>query len=103
MNVIPSASQACSTCSDAIGGSAFLMWIPAAAVTAVFWSTISPRARARAAAEDAEVAAASAESDRKVDQAAHEARAEPLGLRARRRHRRSPVPASGCRRSHRWS
>ena len=29
---------------DAIGGSAFLMWVPAAAVTAVYWSTISPRA-----------------------------------------------------------
>src|SRR5207237_2982439 len=57
---------------DAIGGSAFLMWIPAACVTAVFWSTISPRARARIVAEGA---AASAESDRKVDQAAPEARA----------------------------
>ncbi|MCU1447870.1 MAG: rane protein [Acidimicrobiales bacterium] len=62
---------------DAIGGSALLMWIPAACVTAVFWSTISPRARVRAAAE---VDAASADGDRQVDEAAHEARTEPLGV-----------------------
>jgi uncharacterized membrane protein len=61
---------------DAIGGSAFLMWIPAALVTAVFWSTISPRAQARAVAE----AMPSAERDRQMDQAAHETRAEPLGV-----------------------
>ena len=56
---------------DAIGGSAFLMWVPAAAVTAVYWASISPRAQRRAAA-------LSAEGDGQVDEAAHEARAQPL-------------------------
>src|SRR5947209_7109198 len=38
---------------DAIGGSALLMWVPAAAVTAVYWAQVSPRAVRRAAAESA--------------------------------------------------
>src|SRR5207248_2597581 len=58
---------------DAIGGSALLMWVPAAAVTAVYWASISPRAR-RAAAQP------SADGDGQVDEAAHEARAQPLGI-----------------------
>jgi len=61
---------------DAIGGSAFLMWVPAAAVTAVYWTAISPRARARMAA--AESLGSSVEGDGKVDEAAHESGAKSL-------------------------
>ena len=57
---------------DAIGGSAFLIWFPAAAITAVYWAAISPRARRRQAL-------ASVERDGQVDEAAHEARPQPLG------------------------
>jgi putative membrane protein len=59
---------------DAIGGSAFLMWVPAAAVTGVYWAAISPRATR------VDARAASAQSDGELDQAAHESRPEPLGL-----------------------
>ena len=62
---------------DAIGGSAFLIWFPAAAITAVYWAAISPRAQARARARDA---GASVERDGNLDEPAHEARAQPLGL-----------------------
>jgi putative membrane protein len=61
---------------DAIGGSAFLMWVPAAAVTAVYWASISPKARRRADPPGA----ASADGDGKVHEAAHETRAQPLGV-----------------------
>jgi len=56
---------------DAIGGSAFLMWVPAAAITVVYWTAISPRARARME---------SADGDRQVHEAAHEGGSQPLGL-----------------------
>ena len=59
---------------DSIGGSAFLMWMPAAAVTAVYWASISPRSRRR------EAAPASVERDGQVHEPAHEARAQPLGV-----------------------
>ena len=59
---------------DAIGGSAFLMWVPAAAVTAVYWAAISPRATR------VDAGASSAQNDGELDQAAHEGRPEPLGL-----------------------
>ena len=59
---------------DAIGGSAFLMWVPAACVTAVYWSAISPRPRAGAAG------GVSADGDRQVDEAAHEVRTQSLGV-----------------------
>jgi putative membrane protein len=62
---------------DSIGGSAFLIWFPAAAVTAVYWAAISPRAQAQRRAQQTPV---SVERDRQVDEAAHEARPEPLGL-----------------------
>jgi len=55
---------------DDIGGSAFLMWVPAACVTAVYWSALSA----------ARPASSSAEDDRQAHEAAHEVRAEPLGL-----------------------
>jgi hypothetical protein len=58
---------------DAIGGSAFLIWFPAAAITAVYWAAISPRARARQLR-------GSVEGDGQMDEPAHEARAEPLGI-----------------------
>jgi hypothetical protein len=60
---------------DAIGGSAFLIWFPAAAITAVYWAAISPRARARELSR-----ARSAQGDGQPDEAAHEARAQPLGV-----------------------
>jgi uncharacterized membrane protein len=60
---------------DAIGGSAFLIWFPAAAITAVYWAAISPRARARQLA-----LARSADGDRQMDEAAHQARPQPLGV-----------------------
>jgi len=49
--------------------------VPAAAVTAVYWASISPRAR-----RGEESAAASADGDRQVDEAAHQARPQPLGV-----------------------
>ena len=55
---------------DDIGGSAFLMWIPAACVTAVYWSTLS----------EARPTPPSGQADGQADQAAHEVRAESLGL-----------------------
>jgi hypothetical protein len=55
---------------DDIGGSAFLMWVPAACVTAVYWSTLSA----------ARPSASSVEGDGQAHEAAHEVRAEPLGL-----------------------
>jgi len=58
---------------DAIGGSAFLIWFPAAAITAVYWAAISPRARARQLR-------GSVEGDGQVHEPAHETRAEPLGV-----------------------
>jgi len=64
---------------DAIGGSAFLIWFPAAAITAVYWAAISPRARARELGRSASVSA-SAEGDGQVDEAAHEARPQALGV-----------------------
>jgi uncharacterized membrane protein len=59
---------------DAIGGSALLMWVPAAAVTAGYWASISPRAAPRGPADR------SADGDGKVDEAAHESRAQALGV-----------------------
>ena len=59
---------------DSIGGSAFLMWVPAAAVTAVYWASISPRARGAAARS------ASVEGDGKMDEPSHETGAQPLGV-----------------------
>ena len=59
---------------DAIAGSALLIWFPAAALTTVYWAAISPRARAR------QLAARSADGDRQVGEAAHEARTQPLGV-----------------------
>ena len=56
---------------DDIGGSAFLMWVPAACVTAVYWSTLSASRPAPAL---------SGEADREAHQAAHEVRAKSLGL-----------------------
>jgi hypothetical protein len=53
---------------DAIGGSAFLMWVPAALVTAVYWSTLRP------------AAGSGAQHDRQVDERVHEGRAQPLGV-----------------------
>ena len=50
---------------DAIGGSAFLMWIPAAAVTAVYWASLRESAPER---------------DRQLDDAPHERRPEALDL-----------------------
>src|SRR5437868_9865422 len=38
---------------DAIGGSALLMWVPAAAITAVYWASIFPPAPPRAGTEAA--------------------------------------------------
>ena len=55
---------------DDIGGSAFLMWLPAACVTAVYWSTLSA----------ARPPSSSIQDDGKAHEAAHEVRAEPLGL-----------------------
>jgi hypothetical protein len=63
---------------DAIGGSAFLMWVPAAAVTAVYWASISPKARRRD--EPASPVSTSADGDGKVHEAAHETRAQALGI-----------------------
>ena len=62
---------------DAIGGSAFLIWFPAAAITAVYWAAISPRAQSRGRGRDA---GASVERDGNLDEPAHEARPQPLGL-----------------------
>jgi len=56
---------------DDIGGSAFLMWVPAACVTAVYWSTLSATRPAPAL---------SGEADREAHEAAHEVRAKSLGL-----------------------
>src|SRR5437868_8927412 len=58
---------------DDIGGSAVLMWVPAAAVAAVYWASISPRAQRRAGT------GASAEGDGQGPGAAHGARAQPVG------------------------
>src|SRR5438477_8602722 len=55
---------------DAIGGSAFLMWVPAAGGTAGFWSAVSARGRARVVAEGG---AASAGGGRSVGRGAAEA------------------------------
>ena len=60
---------------NAIGGAAFLMWVPAAAVTAVYWASISPPGGQRDVASSA-----SAEGHGQVHEPAHEAGAEPLGL-----------------------
>jgi putative membrane protein len=54
---------------DALGGSAILMWVPAAAVTAVYWSTIGRASGASAR-----------EHDGQVGEAVHEHRREPLRL-----------------------
>jgi putative membrane protein len=56
---------------NAIGGSAFLMWVPAAAMTAVYWSTLAALRTAPTSV---------AEDDGQAHEAAHEVRAEPLGL-----------------------
>jgi uncharacterized membrane protein len=52
---------------DALGGSAILMWVPAAAITAVYWSTVNRTAGASVR-----------EGDRQVGEAVHEHRREPL-------------------------
>jgi hypothetical protein len=54
-----------------------LIWFPAAAITAVYWAAISPRAQARARTGQA---TRSADGDGQVDEAAHEARPQPLGI-----------------------
>jgi putative membrane protein len=54
---------------DAIGGSAFLMWGPAAAMTAVYWGTLN-RAGAASAGQD----------DRQPLQAVHQDRGDPVRL-----------------------
>ena len=55
---------------DAIGGSAFLMWVPAALVTAVYWSTLRPGTGPGSALEH----------DGQADDRVHEGRAQPLGV-----------------------
>jgi putative membrane protein len=54
---------------DALGGSAILMWVPAAAITAVYWSTIGRSGRGSAAQHDGQ-----------TTQAVHEHRRDPVGL-----------------------
>jgi uncharacterized membrane protein len=54
---------------DALGGSAILMWVPAATITAVYWATIGRPGPASAGQDDGQ-----------AGQAVHEHRREPLRL-----------------------